>query len=178
MKRSIGAVLSTSTSAVFVLTTALSLSACNKTEQAPAPAPEPTEVTSTEPATPPVPESTPDAAVTEPTATETAAEPATGSDPQAADTAVAATDAPTPELSADAGKALYEKQCQACHAQGLLEAPKFGDKAAWAPRIAKGKETLYEHSAKGFNKMPAQAAGDVSEAEVHAAVDYMVDAAS
>ena len=81
-------------------------------------------------------------------------------------------------LAADAGAQLYEKQCKVCHENGLLEAPKFGDKAAWAPHLAKDIEILRMHSAKGFNKMPAQAVGDVTEAQVHAAVDYMVAAAS
>ena len=81
-------------------------------------------------------------------------------------------------LAADAGAQLYEKQCKVCHENGLLEAPKFGDKAAWAPHLAKDIETLRMHSAKGFNKMPAQASTEVSEAQVHAAVDYMVAAAS
>ena len=81
-------------------------------------------------------------------------------------------------LAADAGAALYEKQCKVCHEKGLLAAPVFGSKEAWAPRIAKGIDTLHIHSAKGFNKMPAQASAEVSEAQVHAAVDYMVAAAS
>ena len=81
-------------------------------------------------------------------------------------------------LAADAGAQLYEKQCKVCHENGLLDAPKFGDKEAWAPHLAKDIETLRMHSAKGFNKMPAQAVGDVTEAQVHAAVDYMVAAAS
>ena len=88
-------------------------------------------------------------------------------------------EAAAPEvLAADAGATLYEKQCKACHEKGLLAAPVFGDKEAWAPRIAKGIDTLHMHSAKGFNKMPAQASTEVSEAQVHAAVDYMVAAAS
>lgn len=81
-------------------------------------------------------------------------------------------------LAADAGAILYEKQCKVCHEKGLLAAPVFGDKEAWTPRIAKGIDTLHMHSAKGFNKMPAQANAEVSEAQVHAAVDYMVAAAS
>ena len=81
-------------------------------------------------------------------------------------------------LAADAGAALYEKQCKVCHEKGLLAAPVFGNKEAWAPRIAKGIDTLHMHSAKGFNKMPAQASAEVSETQVHAAVDYMVAAAS
>ena len=76
------------------------------------------------------------------------------------------------------GEALYNKQCMACHATGLLNAPKYGDKDAWAPRIAKGKETLYTHAANGFNQMNAQVNAEVNEEQVHAAVDYMVAAAS
>ena len=88
-------------------------------------------------------------------------------------------DAAEPEvLAADAGAVLYEKQCKVCHEKGLLAAPVFGDKEAWTPRIAKGIDTLHMHSAKGFNKMPAQANAEVSEAQVHAAVDYMVAAVS
>ena len=81
-------------------------------------------------------------------------------------------------LAANAGEELYNKQCMACHSNGLLNAPKLGDKEAWAPRIAKGKETLYTHSAQGFNKMPAQAVNGITEAQVKASVDYMLAAVS
>ena len=90
-----------------------------------------------------------------------------------------ATAAPATEaLATNVGAELYNKQCMACHANGLLNAPKYGDAAAWAPRIAKGKETLYTHAAKGFNQMNAQVNAEVTEEQVHAAVDYMVAAAS
>lgn len=87
---------------------------------------------------------------------------------------------PEAELVAasNAGEELYNKQCMACHATGLLNAPKYGDAAAWAPRIAQGKETLYDHSANGYKQMPAQATNGVTEEQIHAAVDYMVAAAS
>lgn len=81
-------------------------------------------------------------------------------------------------LAADTGAKIYEANCKLCHESGLLSAPIHGDKAAWAPRLTKDKETLYMHSAKGFNKMPAQATDKVSEAEVHTAVDYMLAAVS
>jgi cytochrome c5 len=84
----------------------------------------------------------------------------------------------TEDLAVNVGAELYNKQCMACHANGLLNAPKYGDAAAWAPRIAKGKETLYTHAANGFNQMNAQVNAEVSEEQVHAAVDYMVAAAS
>lgn len=77
-------------------------------------------------------------------------------------------------LSIAEGKVRYETTCKICHDQGLLDAPKLSDKANWAKRLEQGMDTLYLHSAKGFNKMPAQATADVSEAEVYAAVDYMV----
>ncbi len=104
-------------------------------------------------------------------------------DPVEETVAVAATDtsnnAAEPELlTVNAGEELYNKQCMACHSNGLLNAPKIGDKEAWAPRIAKGKETLYTHSAQGFNKMPAQAVNGVTEAQVKASVDYMLAAVS
>lgn len=81
-------------------------------------------------------------------------------------------------LAADAGAKLYESNCKVCHTAGLLNAPKYGDTAAWTARLTKDKETLYMHSAKGFNKMPAQAVDGVSEAQVKAAVDYMLASVS
>lgn len=81
---------------------------------------------------------------------------------------------PVQALSIEEGKKRYEATCKVCHEQGLLDAPRLSDKATWAKRLEKGMDTLYQHSAKGFNKMPAQAVGDVSEAEVYAAVDYMI----
>lgn len=81
-------------------------------------------------------------------------------------------------LAADAGAKLYETNCKLCHEAGLLDAPKYGDAAAWSVPLAKDKETLYMHSAKGFNKMPAQAINGVTEAQVAAAVDYMLAAVS
>lgn len=82
--------------------------------------------------------------------------------------------APVQALSIAEGKARYEKTCKICHEQGLLDAPKLTAKADWAKRLDKGIDTLHKHSAKGFGKMPAQVAGDVTEAEVYAAVDYMI----
>ncbi|MGO2505347.1 MAG: c-type cytochrome [Psychrobacter alimentarius] len=81
-------------------------------------------------------------------------------------------------LAADAGATLYESNCKVCHDAGLLNAPKYGDKMAWSTRLTKDKETLYMHSAKGFNKMPAQAVNGVTDAQVKAAVDYMLASVS
>jgi cytochrome c5 len=77
------------------------------------------------------------------------------------------------------GPALYQAVCQTCHGVGLAGAPKFGDRAAWAPRIAKGKATLYDHALRGFkgNAGVMVAKGgraDLSDELVKAGVDYMV----
>lgn len=81
-------------------------------------------------------------------------------------------------LTATSGAELYEAKCKMCHEKGLLKAPVLGNKEEWAPRIAKGKETLYKHSAEGFNSMPPQAVDGVSVEQIHAAVDYMIEKSS
>jgi len=77
------------------------------------------------------------------------------------------------------GKATFQQTCFACHGTGAAGAPKAGDKAAWAPHIAKGKATLYKHAIHGFKGtkgfMPAKGGRtDLSDDAVKAAVDYMV----
>ena len=64
-----------------------------------------------------------------------------------------------------------------CHGAGIAGAPKFGDKAAWAPRIKQGMDTLYKSALGGKNAMPAKGGNNaLSDAEVKAGVDYMVSA--
>lgn len=75
------------------------------------------------------------------------------------------------------GEEVYQGACTTCHSVGMLNSPKTGDKAAWAPRIAKGKETLYTHAINGFNAMPARGGGELSDQEVKNAVDYLVSKA-
>jgi cytochrome c5 len=86
--------------------------------------------------------------------------------------------APTGAAKQGAGKpgeALYNTVCQACHATGAVGAPKTGDKAAWKPRLAQGVGTLHEHAIKGKGAMPPKGgAASASDADVAAAVDYMV----
>lgn len=45
---------------------------------------------------------------------------------------------------------MYDSTCVACHGTGVAGAPKLGNKAAWAPRIAQDMEAHYTHSIKGF----------------------------
>lgn len=79
--------------------------------------------------------------------------------------------------AAQAGKALYQQVCQVCHTAGIAGAPKFGDKATWAPRLKEPIETLYSHALHGKGAMPPKGGSTASDADVKAAVDYMVEAA-
>ena len=76
------------------------------------------------------------------------------------------------------GKAVYDGTCMACHATGVANAPKFGDKAAWAPRIATGNAALVASVKNGKGVMPPKAGNaKLSDEDLAAAVDYMVGAA-
>ncbi len=73
------------------------------------------------------------------------------------------------------GPTVYNSVCGACHASGAAGAPKTGDKAAWGPRIAQGKDALYKSAIGGKNAMPAKGgASSLSDAEIKAAVDHLV----
>lgn len=89
-------------------------------------------------------------------------------------TAVANAVIPTANAAGDKGQEVYNKVCGTCHNTGVANAPKLGDKAAWAPRIAQGMDKLYASSLKGKNAMPPKGGHAGPDAEVKAAVDYMV----
>ncbi|MEX0942828.1 MAG: c-type cytochrome [Pseudomonadales bacterium] len=76
-------------------------------------------------------------------------------------------------------KAIYDRSCATCHAIGVAGAPKFGDAAAWAPRIEKGMDVLYTSSIEGMPPgMPAKGmCFTCSDDDLEAVVDYMVEAA-
>jgi cytochrome c5 len=128
-----------------------------------------------------------------PTTTAAAPAPAAAATPAVTATAAAppaaAAAAPTAPAAAGAvaaaaggakadGKAVYEKTCAVCHATGLAGAPKFGDKAAWAPRVATGLAALHASALHGKNAMPPKGGNmALPDADVAAAVDYMVAAA-
>ncbi len=80
------------------------------------------------------------------------------------------------------GTDVFQQVCSTCHGAGIAGAPKAGDKAAWGPRIAEGKATLYEHALKGFQGktgvMPAKGGRtDLADDLVKQAVDHMVQMA-
>ncbi len=84
-------------------------------------------------------------------------------------------------VAAADGKAVFESTCKLCHGAGIGGAPKFGDKAAWGVRIAKGLPTLEDHAINGFKGKgfmpPKGGKASLSNDEVKAAVTYMVEAA-
>lgn len=116
--------------------------------------------------------------------------PAPAPAPAAQAPAPAPTPAPAPAAQAPAaapataentvGKSVYGKTCAMCHAAGVAGAPKPGDKADWAPRIAQGKDTLYKHAIEGFTGpdggiMPPKGGNPaLTDEQVHATVDWML----
>lgn len=92
-------------------------------------------------------------------------------------TAAPAAAKPAAASASDAGKKVYDTYCAACHVAGVAGAPKFADKAAWAPRIATGMDALYGSVIKGKGAMPAKGGSPASDDDIKAAVQYMVAAA-
>ena len=78
------------------------------------------------------------------------------------------------------GRSVWSGTCHNCHGLGIADSPKITDRKAWAPRIAKGKNVLYEHALHGFfgpdgAMMPERGGNpDLSDDEIRAAVDFMV----
>jgi cytochrome c5 len=72
------------------------------------------------------------------------------------------------------GKSTYNTVCMACHASGVANAPKLGDKAAWAPRVKTGMDALLQSVIKGKGAMPPKAGTSLTDAELRAAIDFMV----
>lgn len=102
-----------------------------------------------------------------------------GKDNSALTVAKPAAAAPAKELP---GEEVYNMACVACHGAGVAGAPKFGDKGAWGPRLAKGADTLHKHALEGFKGeagfMPPKGGRvDLADKSVMNAVDYMMTAA-
>ena len=91
--------------------------------------------------------------------------------------ALAVVTAPAAGAAADVpstGEQAFTKVCSACHATGVNGAPKIGDHAAWGPRIAQGKETLYKDAIAGKGSMPPKGGTNWPDATIRMTVDYMV----
>ena len=95
-------------------------------------------------------------------------------DTQTASTAPAPTAGAAP-AGAQSGKQIWEGTCSACHATGALGAPKIGNKADWAPHLAKGLTVLEQHALHGFLQMPAKGGNpSLTDAQVIKALEYMI----
>ncbi|GAB3476970.1 c-type cytochrome [Polaromonas eurypsychrophila] len=82
--------------------------------------------------------------------------------------------APVAAAATGAVPALYTQACAACHVAGVANAPKLGDKAAWAPRVAMGVDALTASVIKGKGAMPPRGGSTGSDADIKAVVQYMV----
>ena len=96
--------------------------------------------------------------------------------------AIGAATAAIPQVNAApmAGDKVYNTACLACHGAGVAGAPRVGDTDAWSARIAKGTEALYANAINGYSGsagyMPAKGGNaSLSDADVKAAVDYMIE---
>ncbi|NDC60683.1 MAG: cytochrome c5 family protein [Betaproteobacteria bacterium] len=77
---------------------------------------------------------------------------------------------------AKTGEEVFKAQCSACHMAGAAGAPKFGDPAAWGPRIKNGYASLLNSALKGKNAMGPQGGGDHDDYEIARAVVYLANA--
>jgi len=77
------------------------------------------------------------------------------------------------------GEEIYNKTCKVCHEAGIAGSPKFGDKAAWEPRIAKGMDALMASAVTGTAKgmPPKGTCMDCDDAELKGAIEFMVSKA-
>ena len=73
------------------------------------------------------------------------------------------------------GEQVYQGQCAACHTPGVAGAPKLGDPAAWAPRLAQGFVVMLNSALKGKGAMPPQGGGDFTDFEIARAVHFMAN---
>ena len=112
-----------------------------------------------------------------PAASEAVAAPAVAAAPTAAPAAPAAAPAAETKIAAaGVAPALYGQICAACHVAAVAGAPKIGDKAAWAPRLAAGIDGLTASVIKGKGAMPPRGGSSATDAEIKEVVSYMVGA--
>jgi cytochrome c5 len=79
-------------------------------------------------------------------------------------------------VHAQSGESTYKQVCASCHGAGVLNAPKFGDKAKWAPLIAEGQSTLTAHAYVGVRAMPPKGGNPNLSIEAFSdALVYMVN---
>jgi len=109
-----------------------------------------------------------------------------GSKPKADEEAVAARILPVARVELAAavaggaegsrsGEAIFASTCGACHTAGVAGAPKIGDKAAWAARLAQGLDGLVKSATIGKNAMPPKGGADLTPPELTRAIVFMAN---
>ena len=84
-------------------------------------------------------------------------------------------EAAKPVSALSIGEQRYQEVCHICHGTGLSGAPKFGDKAEWAPRIAEGMDVLMKHAIEGYKAMPPKGTCmNCTNDEIKDAIEYMI----
>lgn len=104
----------------------------------------------------------------------------TAGDPQPRPVPTAAAAQQPAEAAAPSGKEVHDNACFACHGTGAAGAPRTGQAEAWAARIAQGVDVMYDHAINGFQGQtgfmpPKGGRMDLSDEQVKAATDYMID---
>ncbi|MDB3869300.1 c-type cytochrome [Candidatus Thioglobus sp.] len=76
---------------------------------------------------------------------------------------------------ARSGEAVYTASCSSCHGVGVMGAPKFANKADWAPRVERGIDDLVKVAIAGIGAMPPKGTCmDCSDSEIKAAIEHMI----
>lgn len=74
------------------------------------------------------------------------------------------------------GEMIYQNVCAACHDSGAAGAPMVSDAESWGERLDKGRDGLVETAINGLGAMPPRGGrNDLSDEQVAASVDYMLD---
>ena len=170
-----------SVTTLMIVAFAASLVACGKSDEATTPATQPpaAEATRSEPMTPDTAEPRPGEAAPDAAPSASPVQPEAKASPPADTQSVEAGSAATEPAAAPSdlvhGQKIYGQACAHCHDRGIAGAPKTGDVAAWKVRTAQGMDSLYAVAVRGKGAMPAKGGNrSLSEADVKAAVDYMV----
>lgn len=112
-----------------------------------------------------------------PAASGAASDATAGAAAGAAAAVAAATQSVAAAPAAGAVPAVYTQACSVCHTAGVAGAPKTGDKAAWAPRVAQGLDTLVKHAIEGKGAMPPRGGSTASDEDIKTVVTYMMEKA-
>jgi cytochrome c5 len=74
------------------------------------------------------------------------------------------------------GATVFTTTCLSCHGKGEYGAPRPDSASDWEERLKQNQDTLTRHAIHGHGRMPPKGGfSDLSDADVEAAVAYVVD---